>query len=39
MAATNGPHHWGNGPKPYGVIKKILTKLAEGNKKPPRGKK
>lgn len=25
--ATNGPHAWGNGPKPYGVLKRLIMKL------------
>jgi hypothetical protein len=24
---TNGPYSWGNGPKPHGVIKRIVKKL------------
>jgi hypothetical protein len=24
---TNGPYTWGNGPKPYGIVKRIVKKL------------
>jgi hypothetical protein len=24
---TNGPYSWGNGPKPHGVIKRLIKKL------------
>jgi hypothetical protein len=24
---TSGPYTWGNGPKPYGVIKRLIKKL------------
>lgn len=24
---TNGPYTWGNGPKPYGIIKRIIKKV------------
>jgi hypothetical protein len=26
-ANPHGPHHWGNGPKPYGIIKRLALKL------------
>ena len=33
---TNGPYHWGNGPKPLNTLQKLLAKLAE---KKGKGKK
>jgi hypothetical protein len=24
---TNGPHSWGNGPKPYGILKRIVKAI------------
>ncbi len=24
---TNGPYAWGNGPQPYGIVKRIVNKL------------
>jgi len=26
---TNGPHAWGNGPKPYGLFKRLALAIAE----------
>lgn len=23
----NGPYHWGNGPKPYSALKRLMMKL------------
>lgn len=24
---TNGPYSWGNGPKPHGIVKRIIKKI------------
>lgn len=24
---TNGPYSWGNGPKPYGIVKRLIKKI------------
>lgn len=29
---TNGPYHWGNGPKPEGVIKRIVKAIVTKKK-------
>lgn len=30
--ATNGPYHWGNGPKPKGWVTRLIEKLTTKKK-------